>query len=385
MKSLFLTAIISFLVPASVIAQGGDLFHLYGTKLVNDSPFVVFTANQLPEKQASSIRRLQSLLQNKKAEKMDLLRTESGNAVELYFFPGTSDKKAVIIGGMHGSELSSIEVATTLVKKLSSGEEPYYNVVVIPSLFPDNAQAAKEYKENRIGDNTGRYTNETTADPNRQMPLPGKPFTPEHPFDAMNREIEQENQALLALIQQFSPDRFLAIHAIKDRSKAGVFADPRTDCMGNAIGFETDKALALLMAQQIQASGGTCPGNNLDEEPTAIYYLDPPVVQAGLKQVRNYEMSNVKGRSRGVSMGTWCSTAVCDTDAGRSRPAIRTFTMEFPGSYLPLEYKTAEAQQKVEKMIEAYAASIQHFFLQSFFVEENETKEGVRFAANLKN
>lgn len=51
---------------------------------------------------------------------MTLFRTRKGNAVELYFFPCQRDKKAMVIGGMHGSELTSIEVALSLIRKLSA-------------------------------------------------------------------------------------------------------------------------------------------------------------------------------------------------------------------------------------------------------------------------
>lgn len=382
MKSFSFTVAILFYTTARLCAQDHDLFNLYGTKLVNDSPFLVSTAMPPEAKKTSSLWQLQQLLQEKESGKMVLHHTKKGNTVELFFFPGTSDKKALVVGGLHGSELPSIEVAYQLIKQLSAGEKPYYNVVVIPSLFPDNAQAAKEDKGDRILHNSGRYTDETTADPNRQMPLPGQAFAPENPVDAMGRAIEAENQALLQLIQTYQPGRFLSVHSIKDRSKAGVFADPRTDCTGQALGFETDEALALLMARQIEASGSACPGNDTEAAPTAIYYLDPPIAQPGFKQVRNYELSNSKGRSRGISMGTWCSTAVCDSETEKSRPAIRTFTMEFPGNLLPLEYKTTEEQQKAAKAIEAYAASVHLYFLQPFFVEDDEPTTNARFAAN---
>src|SRR5688572_30386061 len=56
--------------------------------------------------------------------------------IELYFFPGTSNLRALIVGGVHGSELSSVELANTLIRQLSTGDKPFYNVLIIPSLFP---------------------------------------------------------------------------------------------------------------------------------------------------------------------------------------------------------------------------------------------------------
>ena len=64
-------------------------------------------------------------------------------------------------------------------------------------------------------------------------------------LDAHGRLIEKENALLLQLIQSFAPERIVNIHAIKDSTKAGIFADPRTDCDGRALGFASDSTLAV--------------------------------------------------------------------------------------------------------------------------------------------
>jgi len=313
---------------------------------------------------------LTGLLQQKTRQKKVLVYTKQNKPVELWFFPGTSNKKALVIGGMHGSELSSIEVANTLIAQLATGEIPFYNVLIIPSLFPDNAQTAACDTAARVLNNTGRYTGQQSADPNRQMPAPGQPFLIRKPLDAATREIETENQALLQLIQTYVPDRLISIHSIREHNKAGVFADPRTDCNGNALGFDTDQQLALLMACYIGSAGGISPGNNLDAAPTALYYLDPPIAPEGKKQVRSYQLQTRAGRGTGVSLGTWCSTAVCGITPDYNRPAIRTLTMEFPGYLIPAELAADEDQKKCSAMIELYASSIRSYFLQAFLVEE---------------
>lgn len=136
------------------------------------------------------------------------------------------------------------------------------------------------------------------------------------------------------------------------------------------------------MAQQIQTFGGACPGNNLNEDPTAIYSFDPPVLEAGHKQVLNCEVFLVKGRGKGISMVTGCSTAVCNSDGEKNRPAFQTFTLEFPGNLIPTEYNTTEEQEKVTMMIDAFATSVQHYFLQPFFVEEATPENEIRFASH---
>jgi len=311
----------------------------------------------------------EALLSATQPQKNVLLYTAQNQPVEYWYFPGTSRKNALVIGGMHGSELSAVEVAKHLVQQLLQGQKPYYNVLVIPVLFPDNARAAMTCTKDRLQDNTGRYTTESAADPNRQMPAAGQPFLLQQPVDAVQREIENEMKALLHVIQLVKPERLLSIHAIRDQGRAGVFADPRTTCEGTALGFDSDEDLALLMAEHIQAFGGTCRGNNLDQAPTALYYLDPAIAPAGQKQMRSYQSPLLQGKSRGVSLGTWSSTAVCHNDGSLSRPAIRTFTVEFPGYLAPAEYKTRKEQQRYQRMVTVYADAIRQYFLQAFAVE----------------
>ena len=137
---------------------------------------------------------LEKILFERKSTQFNLGKTRKGRDVEAYYFPGTSDKKALIIGGMHGSELSSIEVAKELLEQLNNGDSIYYNVIIIPSLFPDNAETARQYPQ-MIGDvrNVGRYSFAGAIDPNRQMPSPGSAFDENASLDHAGRKIETEN------------------------------------------------------------------------------------------------------------------------------------------------------------------------------------------------
>ena len=151
--------------------------------------------------------------------------TKQGRNIEAYYFPGTSNKRAIVIGGMHGSELSSIEIARVLISELQQGKRSYFNVIIIPTLFPDNAEKAKENPE-LIGSTTnlGRYSSSNWVDPNRQIPSLGKSFNNGNPVDNLGRAIEQENQVLLELIEKYRPQRIINIHAIRDKDHAGIFA-----------------------------------------------------------------------------------------------------------------------------------------------------------------
>jgi hypothetical protein len=315
---------------------------------------------------------LNCVLSEKKPGSFVLGKTQLGRNIKAYFFPGTSEKRALVIGGMHGSELSSIEVASELVRKLQQRSNAYYNVIIIPSLFPDNAETAKQFPL-QIGDagNIGRYSFAGAVDPNRQMPTPGRAFDEEHELDHAGRKIENENSLLLGLIGEYRPQRIVNLHAIRDKSCAGVFADPRTDHNSIALGYATDSSLAIEIGKNIEHHGGYVPGNSLSTVPNALYYKDPEPVAAGQFQKRNFTGSFLPGkRGGGVSLGTWASTAVFDEfDSTKNRDAMRILTIEFPGSKRPIDYQLKKEQNYYQKLVEAYASGIYEVFLQEYFVE----------------
>lgn len=298
--------------------------------------------------------------------------SKNGRPIEAFYFPGQSDMRAMVIGGVHGSELSAIEVTRTLVSQLLN-EEIYYSVIVVPCLFPDNANTAS-LQEAQIGNmaNIGRYSYGEAADPNRQMPSLGRPFDKNNPVDFAGRPIEKENQLLLQLIQEFKPQRIINVHAIRTLENAGVYADPRTDSKGMVYEFQSDSSLAVEMAIHIEENNGSAPGNRLNTKPTALYHCDPAVSKPGEKQNRNLHGSKLPGnRGYGVSLGSWAATAVQDEeDEANNRPAIRLFTMEFPGNKRPSDYTGFQQQFITMQRINAYTSSIAKIFLAEKYAEE---------------
>lgn len=290
-----------------------------------------------------------------------------GLPVSAWYFPGTSNERALIIGGMHGSELSSIALAEKLVMALQAGEKPYYSVVIIPTLFPDNAVAAINQPQ-QLGSfqNIGRYTYKGATDPNRQMPTPGRAFDATTGLDHMGRAIETENQFLLELIQDFRPSRIANLHAIRDESRGGIYADPRTDHKGIALGFESDSTLAMQMALAAYESGGAMKGNGLPENNNTLYYKDPAAVQAGQWQPRNFTGSFGKQlRGAGVSIGTWGSTAIAlEEDMYLNRPAMRVITVEFPGSKRPEDYANSQDKTRCHQQMDAFVVALRKVFLE---------------------
>lgn len=305
-----------------------------------------------------------SMLVHQKTKGKNILGyTNAEKAVEIYFFPGKTKETALIIGGMHGSELSSIELAENIVHKLSGDVVPEYNVLIIPRLFPDNADCAATSLERKGKSGAGRYSSLHSVDPNRQMPGLGKPFLSNQPFDAHGRMIETENQYLLRVIQEYKPARIANLHAIRNVQRAGIFADPRTDADGLALGFEADSLLAFQMASFICEGGGLAGGNFSNIASTFIYYKDPAAVPAGHFQPRNLAGSDLEGnRGAGISLGSWATTAVNGTVF--PRPAITLITVEFPG-YSSSDFIKQEKERFNYLMnLELYTGAVMKYFLQ---------------------
>lgn len=292
------------------------------------------------------------------------LGTTAGNRkIDSFYFPGQTDNRALIIGGVHGTELSGTEVVQILIDKLKKGPKPYYTVILVPSLFPDNAAvAASQPAKIETGENVGRYTKGTeftshSTDPNRQFPAFGKGYDPKSQKDAKGRIIEPENILLLELIDRFRPARIASVHSNHDLDKAGIYADPRTDSKGIALGYDSDKDLALTMADAANTKGANVPGNKFSggKASNAVYPLDPAVVAAGKKQPRDTK--------KGTSLGGWGSTAVCDpANPAANRPAMRIITVEVHLAHRSTDVAAAD-QAKRKAELEALADVLKDIFL----------------------
>ena len=300
--------------------------------------------------------------QNQENIEITLYQTKKGNYLKAYYFQGISNEKALIIGGMHGSELAAVEVAENLITQLQKAQnKPYFSVMILPRLFPDNvAQGEQAMVEGKPPtEDIGRIT-DGQADPNRQFPKAGTDFDENKPFDSENREIERENQILLKIIQTFQPSRIANLHSIHKANNAGIYADPPTDIQGIATGFENDAKLALNMANTAKNQNVRVEGNSRSTKTNekdrnfenAIYPFDPEVAEKGKPQIRSTQANN------GTSLGTWGATAT------QTRNAITIITVEVATSYRINDMPKGKQQEQRKAEILAHVNILKDIFLQ---------------------
>jgi len=197
--------------------------------------------------------------------------------IPAYYFPGTSNARALIIGGVHGDEAAAVEVVNILLERMRapSATMPYYSVIIVPALFSENVRRARRETPGR-------------ADPNRQMPpvgaTSGAMDARGRPTDEQGRPIEPENLILLDLVERFQPERVASVHGHSPPRPGkpdmpGITSDPRP-------GSEAmDEALALEMARRASSmpGGARVPGNRLGTpQETARYPTQEAVHQEGV-------------------------------------------------------------------------------------------------------
>jgi len=142
--------------------------------------------------------------------------TAGARPVEAHFIQGSTTRRALVFAGTHGSEVQGVEVARRLLADLAT-QQPVYTVIIVPSLFPDNAVTR---------------TREGATPTNRNLPPADQDLAAATragrgtPIDAQRRAILPENIMLMHLVESFSPERVISIHGTRHSGAAGVFYDP---------------------------------------------------------------------------------------------------------------------------------------------------------------
>ncbi len=240
--------------------------------------------------------------------------SDEGRPVTAHFFPGNGRGRALVIGGVHGSERSAVEVAQRLLARLTAGARPEADTVVVPLLFPDHYAA--DVREREIPTN-------------RNFPAPGESLASARrrgggrPLDHLGRPILPENMLLIELIERFRPDRIANLHATPHPQRPGFFSDPHApvpvapgDTGGQraarhaaAARTAADEALALRLAAAAGRAGANVAGNRLGAEPTPVW---------------SGEVCD------GTSLGSWAPAPVVEGGPG-DRDSVGVITVELYG------------------------------------------------------
>jgi hypothetical protein len=271
--------------------------------------------------------------------------------IRAHFFEGRTTQRALIVGGVHGSEQSGVEVANLLIDNLLNGPKPYFTTIVVPVLFPANLAAAQAATP-RVGSDpiTGRLT-PGHADPNRQYPPTGYSLATARseggalgPVDEQGRPMEPETVMLLELIDRFRPTRIASVHAHsmrgpprRDRDMPGIFGE-RSD--------PTDDALALAMARRAARGGARTPGNWLgSDRPEPDYPPSAPRISAG------------------ISLGGWAPHPIAE-GGPQDRAAMTIITVEVQHYHPSRAEHTEAGRNRRLRELEAHRDALRDVFLE---------------------
>jgi hypothetical protein len=233
--------------------------------------------------------------------------TKTPIQTEVFFVPGQTARRAMVVGGVHGSEPAGAQVVEDLVTALKGATtKPYFTVILIPRLFDKSRQVKSTKSGNdayrliddkiakgaaNVGSKGTKAAGNTEVEPNRNFPLPGKSYatykseghidfldqttgkarppqdivvkktvgkgkdakTKENAARAVASEhVLPENRILIHLLERFQPERLVTVHQkhIEDKQRgngAGVFVDPRRPAgvLSGDLGFDPKADAAL--------------------------------------------------------------------------------------------------------------------------------------------
>jgi hypothetical protein len=294
---------------------------------------------------------------------------EAGEAgigpIEVVFFPGRSERRAMVVGGVHGTEHQGVEVVQQLRAQLAAdsaaGNPPFFSTVLVPTLISRSDTA---HRRNVCGPNSSGVPTaandvagaacadgSTAVEPNRTFPGVANPgndpggWAGQSYQDARRDGVKHqanpngatrtapaqrmiaETRALIALIEHFQPERIASVHAHSVPGRRGdgpgVFVDPHSGVTSAAdpthSGAATaagrdDDALATAMldrerhdvAGDARADGSTNPFAARPLPPTrrarcAATRPAPAAIRSTTRRATRPERRSATGRRRAAS------------------------------------------------------------------------------------
>jgi Domain of unknown function (DUF4157) len=291
------------------------------------------------------------------------------SAVRAQYFPGVTDRRALIIGGVHNrTEPQGAAVVeklrALLTARIAAGRPPYFTTVLVPNLFTASRYDTGSPRWVRGGmgrDLGGTLERSRSVEPNRNFPLPGEDLaaarargsssstapelifrdpaaptaaprpaqdTPGAGHSGTSTRMLPETRTLIALIEHFHPERIASVHAHSLKSTPGdapgMFVDPRgvdptTGAVTNAAQAAEDDRLATAMVREGRSRLATSPIPGARSDP---FIGNAP--GAARSRVRYATGAHAEGNS----LGTWAPVPVA-AGAG-ARGGITTLTIEVP-------------------------------------------------------
>jgi hypothetical protein len=130
----FLSILLLLMQPAA--AQQFASYHTPSNEKPEPAAPVFTHSSNGNEASALPLARFITVTAAKKRASRVIGFTKALRPIRPYYFPGRSGARALVIGGVHGSELASIEVAKQVVRQLAAGDTPFYSVLVIHRFSP---------------------------------------------------------------------------------------------------------------------------------------------------------------------------------------------------------------------------------------------------------
>ena len=287
-------------------------------------------------------------------------------SITVRYVPGRTARRALVIAGVHGSEVQGSEVAEQLLSDLANAPNPpEMSAIVVPDLFPDDAA----YRD-REGPG---------AHPNRNFPDASSNLAASGGKDALGRAIRRENAILMQLMERFSPERIISIHGTWDPSKAGVSYDTRAetpveDARARAWGFNpnSDESNAPRGLVQARHQGFVYAAGEKDNRLSlgAADLIEARTTQGRVKGPNRPGLAhpsvagNFKGTSSTANYARWGGAMDQGVSLGgyASKRGISIFTVEPPDNKKLSEYSGA-ARDAREVEIKAYAEAVRTILL----------------------
>jgi len=290
----------------------------------------------------------------------------ASRSITVRYVQGRTARRALVIAGVHGSEVQGIEVAQQLLSDLASAPNPpEMSAIIVPDLFPDDAA----YRD-REGPG---------AHPNRNFPEASKDLAASGGKDALGKAIRPENVMLMHLMERFSPERIISIHGTWDPSMAGVSYDtraetPAEDARARAWGINPDSdesnAPRGLVEARHQGFVHAADENDNRLSLSAADLIEARTTQGKVKGPNRSGLAhpsvagNFKGTSSTANYARWGGGMDQGVSLGgyASRRGISIFTVEPPDNKKLSEYSGA-ARDARDVEIKAYAEAVRTILL----------------------